>query len=411
MNSSLLDINLRRKVRQIMLLTGVVQCIYLVYPLSMYMIYLKVLMFNNKATMLTVISVLAVACAFQYTLKYFKSLQYNELKACLINKVKLANIINCIYKDDNKNFEYVHTVYRADNIVKNYLDGQISRVNYIILAIYFIAILLIINILAFVPFLIFGVGYYISQLLKTKQQKLKDKYSNISVHENALFKEHLSKVHIFQGMKISKTVYEIYKHIVENMHLYKASYQVIESLIGRIIKVCSISNIVCIAGIGIPLAKADILISQQDIITSILLTVWVTRAYSDVLLNMQISQIDKGKENNIERQNKNTDNRYDFFYGTILDNITLFDERKNNKAHKAIKTLNLDKYISKLPYLYNYVIIDDNDEALPMDFKKGLITAREIVAREDDLSSKPNESVCNVIDSQLENKKIIRGAD
>lgn len=387
MNSIFANKIFKRKLHIIRSLSLLVQVLYLVYPLSMYMIYLKVMKFQNKATMITVISFLLITCALQNIIKYYKQLAYNSLKYSISNQVKLKSLLECIYKNDNNKFHHTHLTYYADFIITEILNTKITKVNYLLLFIYFILIFFVANWLVLIPIICYGTGYIIAKKSRMTLCKLKGKYYIACQNEITFFKEHLTKIEYINGLQITEKVEALYIKIYQYMNKQKFLCTSIENKIARINKTINVFCIVMIATIGALLAKINFNITPLMVTTSIVLTVWVSRTVTEIYNHITASHMIDWLENktnanvtNATNYNTHINHNVSFFYGSILDNVTMFDKKKYNQAHEVINKLGLDKLIANLPYLYNYVIIGRNDDCLPMDLKIGLSVAREIIS-------------------------------
>lgn len=92
---------------------------------------------------------------------------------------------------------------------------------------------------------------------------------------------------------------------------------------------------------------------------------------------------------------------FKLFYGSVIDNITMFDNSKQNEAKNLMEAFNLDYLINNLPYHYNYVTTGNQDESLSFDLKIGIEIIRELIR-------KPSLLIIDIDENRM-NRHIVNG--
>ncbi len=66
------------------------------------------------------------------------------------------------------------------------------------------------------------------------------------------------------------------------------------------------------------------------------------------------------------------------FNGTILDNISLFDENKHDAALDTASLLELDKFVAELPHGYESLVDQRSNDSLPLGLIQRTCIARAL---------------------------------
>lgn len=88
----------------------------------------------------------------------------------------------------------------------------------------------------------------------------------------------------------------------------------------------------------------------------------------------------------LQRQDKKVctvNNDGSLFYGTIIDNITFFDESKYDEAYNLLSEFKLEHLVNNLPFNFNYVITGQNDYLITYDLVVAINLFRALVYKPD----------------------------
>ncbi len=452
------------------LITGIkissllIQFTYLVFPLSMYIVYNKVIASKNPNTLLIIVLFLLAIIIIQLILKITESIQHNILKTdeeITNQKQYISAKINSnnteeISKLQNKN-DFVELLSVGNCAEKN-IQNHISKSYLVFLAIYLCLILLIGKYIIIIPLFFFSLNYIVARALSKKADEHNERYKKFHTKKRTFIRETLQKIKVIKGLNISSNISKKYSFLSYICNAEKCSSLYFQNVSLKFSMVINIVNISFILLFGRYLFSIGILNIEQ-IITCSLMTVWISRPMAQFFQNShnfesnyhEIENINnssnfKATPNDINHPeykkilqhlnefsityykpnkayslkkfaqtyissntNNKTDNivisyineQFNLFYGSIIDNITIFDNSKQNQAKSLIQELNLNQLINNLPYNYNYVTTGCFDESLPFDLKIGIEVIRELIC-------KPSIFVLDIDENRM-NKSMVNG--
>ena len=438
MYKKLLSSETKKLIANIKVASILIQFTFLAFPLSMYIVYNKVVVSKNSNSLLIVIIFLLAILIIQLALKILESVQQNILKTDnqierhkkYINN-KFNGNHNIIENKSKYNISELSEVSSESNI---YIQNQISNAYYVFICIYLGLILLVGKFMIIVPMFFFGLNYFAAYVL-TKYYELNNNEFNILYNKKTVYiKEALLKIKIIKGLNIKDKVIDKFHDITKDANTKKCLSLYAKNMMLKFGMVFNIMNIAFILIFGRYLYSLGML-SIEEVITCTLLTVWISRPinqiftnlhktknlsnekpsdlklledqsslkyfseqyYEDLKLKLDTSQIiycdctDRklSLKSLYKRLIRDYDkvsyinNNYKLFYGTVIDNITLFDKEKNDLAKVFLGEFNFKQTIYNLPYNYNYVTTGDHDETIPHDLKLGITIMREILRSPD----------------------------
>lgn len=436
MYKKLLSSETKKFIANIKVASILIQFTFLAFPLSMYIVYNKVVVSKNTNSLLIVIIFLVSVLIIQLSLKTLNSIQQNILKTDSQIKRHQQYINNKFNSNDNiidnkpkYNISELGEVSAESNI---YIQNQISNAYYIFICIYLGLILLVGKFLVIVPMFFFGMNYLAANKLTKYYEKNNDGFNKI-YNEKAIFiKEILLKIKTIKGLNIKDKVIDEFYSITKEANTKKCLTLYIKNMMLKLGMVFNILNIAFILIFGRYLFSIGIL-EIQEVITCSLLTVWISRSINQILTNLHKSKNRSQETNkNIEFQEDQSglkyfsseyydnlksklhsseiiycdctnrqlslkslykrlikdydtvsyiNNNFKLFYGTIIDNITLFDKEKDELAKAFIHDFGFIQTIYNLPYNFNYVTTGEHDETIPYDLKLGIIIIRELIRK------------------------------
>lgn len=422
-----------------------VQCTFLVFPLTIYMIYNKVLTYNNKNTILFVASLLIIVLMIQFALKLYESIYRNLLKFDEEIKQQRQNIEGILKVNQQSNVTYVeengiNLAQEVINSISKISSRNTMKIQYFLtktygasLVIYFALVMLIGKILVIIPMVFFGVNYYIAYLINKKYKNHQDK-SEASISKEAIYvKEALNKLKVIKSLHVEDIIVDKARNLFDVTSNQKSWMNYYRGLLQKINMVFNITNIAFILLFGRYLFSLGWL-HTEAIITCSLLTIWIARPFYHIVFNLNDDKADSTNNNRVDVTNiviskdENSDNdsydnennkeviktleeegivysdsvtNYDLlvslqkqytnisfldsdiglFYANITENLTVFDDSKEEQVKDLIELLQVEELIFNLPYLYNYVVSGDNDQVIPYDLKLSIGLIRELVLK------------------------------
>lgn len=444
MYKNLLSTESKKLISNIKLGSILIQFTFLAFPLSMYVVYNKVIISKNPNSLLVVILFLLFVIFIQLVLKITEIIQQNILKTDR-TIIRHSNYIKQKVNNNNINYNNQHHYNIADlaDISKEAtvdIQNHVSKAYIIFLAIYFVLILTIGKAMAMVPLVFFSLNYLVAHQL-TKNFDSSNRYFNDAVNQKTKYiKEVLLKIKVIKELGITNQVVNRFDELSVFTNTKKCQMLYSKNLIIKIGMVINILNTSFILIFGRYLYSIGML-TIEEIITCTLLTMWIARPLNQIFANLNKRLLEKDNPaGDLEQEiaqdydtdrdlvinktfpeeifNKiqntlltstvaycNTDNRdvslYKLYlmlnsqndnisyvnnypklvYGTILDNITLFDKSKEECALLFLSQFNVKQLIFNLPYQSNYVITDSKDEAIPYDLKISIAIIREIIKK------------------------------
>ncbi len=443
MNPELSSAQLKKIILNIKMSSILIQFTYLAFPLSMYVVYNKIIANHNPAAIFVVVIFLLTILSIQLLLKIIETIQKNILKSdnlfkehkAYLNK-KLSNPnLNNFNKNNQFNLADLTEISKKSSekiqhyVSKNYLN---------FLVIYFILITLVGQFIVIVPIMFLSLNYLIARSLTHKHDQAADKFNKLLNTKTAFVKEMFTKHNEIKGLNITQATISKYSKITFTVNKYKCIALYYKNLLIKISMVINMINIAFILIFGRFLHSYGLL-SMQAIIACSLLTVWISRSIGQVFLtlsstklksetntisnmdsselnqdiNQNINQITQAQfkqiqsqleqhpivywrqKNNISLYNlkdmyKNLyisisylDSNFKLFYGSILDNLTLFNESRYEEAKTIINQFGVGNLINNLPYQLNYVTTGTHDEAVSYDLLLTISIIRELIKKPD----------------------------
>lgn len=464
MYKKLLSTESKKLISGIKISSLLIQFTFLVFPLSMYIVYNKVIASKNPNTLLIILIFLLTVLIIQLILKIAESVQHNILKTDeeitnqkqYINEKLNFNDPIEISNLQNKNDIIELSVISSD--ADKDIQTHISKAYLIFLIIYLFLIALIGKFIIIVPIIFFSINYLFARTLSEKQNEHNEKYKKYYAKKRALVREILQKIKVIKGLSASKNIFKKYKDLTYIINAEKCGSLYIQSTILKFSMVINIVNIAFILLLGRYLFSIGILNIEQ-IITCSLMTVWISRPMAQLFQNINNIRNKSEKTKNTNRlyntshSQKNSNNseykkiiqsidkclityykpnkeyslknfyqtyintqisnktdiipisyineNFKLFYGSVIDNITMFDNSKQNEAKNLMEAFNLDYLINNLPYHYNYVTTGNQDESLSFDLKIGIEIIRELIR-------KPSLLIIDIDENRM-NRHIVNG--
>lgn len=433
---------LKKFIARIKLTSLLVQLTFLAFPLTIYMIYNKAIAYNNIDTIWFIFSFLSTIIILQFFLKLLESLHRNLLKQDLEIKYKTKLI--------NSHFDKIK--YRTPNLAekiltdlrksseKIVLDIQ-TKLNVTYLAcifIYFCLVFKINYIIVSIPLVIFVFNYIASVKLNRRYKKNQAEYHILNQKETIFIKGLFERLDFIKSTSLDDKVVKKSLSHIKKSNYSKAKLNYHKNITQKINMVLNIANVAFILLAGRYIFSSGI-VTNEEIITCSLLTIWIARPMHHVLSNAglnirskkrkhkknasnmsKVKQHDKIEikenthddmleQNMIEDIQNNIDN-YEpgffscpyrlilpwvkekhknvfvtetdkiLFYGSLIDNITLFNSSKEYEAKRLVKMLDAEKHVYNLPYLYNYVVTGNNDSAINYELYSIISIIRELLS-------------------------------
>lgn len=424
-----------------------IQFTFLAFPLSMYIVYNKIIASNNPSAIIIILIFLLSMIIIQLCLKNFEVIQKNIIKTDHQIKEHEKYIHDKLIYSDNINGKVnkynISEIISLSGVSHSKIQGEISNAYYGFLAAYFILMIIIGKFIVIVPIIFFSINYLIARKLTILSKELDNQYNN-EFNEKTLFtKESLQKIKVIKSLNINKKISEQFKSKTYYANDHKARSLYIKNLLMKISMMINIMNVAFILIIGRYLFSLG-LMTLPAIVTCSLLTVCVARTLGQIFTNIQIKNKDnstcnlqksskskfsysqhsaeyehyindkyneikdKIKTSNIiicrHQQNEKyqinfkslyhkfmndysnvsyIDKSIDFFYGKILDNITLFDESQHERAMSLINSFKINDLIANLPFQINYVITGNDDDTITFDLQITIEIIRELLKNPD----------------------------
>lgn len=418
--------------------TVLIQFTLLVFPLSMYLVYNKIIASKNPNGLLLIMIFLSLILVIQTILKIITSIQKNIIKTDLLIKQQ-ERYIDYSFKSDASNYDHHNNEkiisdlsFKTDEQISNYASSSF----YLFIIIYFVLILTIGKYLVLVPLCLFSLNYLFMKDIAKKNSSCKELYKESLNKKNVFLKEVFLKAKIIKSLNINDKIIQKYKNLTYDSNKYKSYYSYIKSKSARISLGFNIVNMSFIVIFGRYLYSLQ-MISIEEVITCSLLTVWISKPISQIFSNMtepndsedivdtlaeeppemttdgsdffdenmeieneliniknqlnkqSLLYVDQNSDLNklykmliIDNQNVSYINSdYKIFYASIIDNITLFNTELSDFAKKLCKAVGLDNLINNLPFQYNYVATGKHDEALTKDMLIFISIIREILIK------------------------------
>lgn len=442
---SILQVSEQKKLsRNIKISSILIQFTYLAFPLSMYIVYNKIIA-NNNPTAITVVAIfLLIIITIQLLLKIIDTINKNILKADILiqeHQDYLTKKLNTQAQPSIHNFN-TSELTSISKKSSHKIQSDISSNYLIFLLIYFILLITVGGFIIIIPAIFLGLNYVIAITLNNKHDDSVDKYNAGVDYKTRFLKEVFAKYKELKGLNITDYIINKYDYITFNTNKHKCHALYYKNLLLKISAIISMLNIAFILIFGRLLHSYN-LISMQEIIACSLLTVWISRSSGQIFLNLSSVKL-KSDNNDLPtnhdynntkelsdklrnkprpittdhfqqiqnhlkdhpivywKQTHNTslyslkkmyknnyvsisyiDNNFKLFYGSILDNVTLFNPSRYENAIKMIEKFDINHLVNNLPYQLNYVTTGTNDEAIPYDLILTIMIIRELLKKPD----------------------------
>lgn len=433
----------RNLIRWVMLNSVLVQITFLAFPLTIYMIYNKVLSYNNVHSIWFFAVFLIVISLIQLVLKNYEALQRNLLKLDHEMGEQKLNIENKLNNENNSKKhgfgidlaqDIIASISNITTDTNHLIQGYLTKTYLGCLIIYFALILMIGKILVIVPLIFFSVNMIIAYFINNKYQQNLNDFNLVNAKECVYVKEILNKQKVLKSLSVEDNVTRNAQKLFHDVNIKKSLLVYYKGLLQKINMVFNITNIAFILLVGRYFYNIG-LMNTEAIITCSLLTIWVARPFYHILFNLnymsrplqaqksilnsksnvnspeesRADDIDYGalydnelldlKENGCAYYDNDevkkfllsmTSNEYKktsyvnyeigLFYGSVIDNLTIFDNELEEKAKELVSLFGVENLIYNLPYLYNYVITGSNDQVVPFDLLITIAIIRELLS-------------------------------
>lgn len=441
-----------------------IQLTFLAFPLSIYIVYNKIIANHNPDAILIVVLFLIIVLLIQLFLKITETIQKNILKTNLLIQDQDEFINNKL--SNNNSFKVSELSELTKKSTLKIQDHVASGYNNFLI-VYFILILIIGKFIVIIPAIFFAFNFFIAKMLNTAHDQAVEKFNKLHDIKTLLIKELLAKNKEIKGLNLSEFIVNKYNKISFASNKYKNESLYYKSILLRISVVINMINIAFILIFGRYLHSLG-LISVQATVTCSLLTVWISRSIGQIFANITakkntsdltekpIKLLDNKSttvtqeqfekiQQELEKfpivfckQSSNIDlkklqsmyqniylciayinNDFKLFYGSILDNLTLFNPSMYQEAKNIISQFNINYLINNVPYQLNYVTTGTNDDVIPYDLLIIITVVRELIKKpdliildinSDEISPKIKKSLFNYLkDHQI--KLIIKQSD
>lgn len=445
MYKPLQDSEVKKLVFNIKISSILIQLTYLAFPLSMFIVYNKVIANNNPTAILIVVLFLLVIVLVQFALKTIEIMQKNIVRTDGLIKDHI-DYINTKLDESGANQDSLLKINELSTIAKkNHQDiqDQVSKSYLNFLVIYFILIIIVGGPIVIIPLVFLGLNFIVAKNLTEKFETAENSYLELNNQRIIFLKEMLSKNKEIKSLNIISEIANKHDNLITSANRFKCLSLYYKDML---LKVSQIFNMVTIAFIlifGRYLYSLGY-IKIEEIIACTLLTVWISRSIGQIFLTLslfllhrsnkiqnpsndstsridfnkdffeiksnsitqeQISKIAQEFENhpivyfrqtdNISlRKLKDTykksylniayiDNNFKLLYGSIIDNVTLFNSTKYDEARKLLNGFGVQQLIDNLPYQVNYVLTGSDDDAIPYDLLLAIVFVRELLKSPD----------------------------
>ncbi len=417
-----------------------IQLTYLAFPLSMYIVYNRVIANNNPSAILIVVSFLLIVLVAQLVLKGIETIQKNIIKTDRLIKDHINYIDTQLH--NNSNYSQLNTE-ELSNINKNnsqYIQDQVSKSYFNFLIIYFILMIIIGGMIVIVPIIFLGLNFVIAKALTEKFEAAESIFLRNNNIKSIFIKELFAKSKEIKSFNINRHLIKKHEKIIFDYNKFRSLALYYKNTLLKVSQIINMINIAFILIFGRYLYHIG-LIDMQQIIACTLLTVWISRSIGQIFLSLTLylskhkklndSEIQQDAEiarklidskskaisqkqfsqiieqlqshpivywkqndniglNNLQKMLKDSyiniayaNNNFQLFYGSIIDNITLFNNAKYEQAKTLLYNFEVQQLIDNLPYQINYILTGNNDDTLPYDLLLAIILIRELLKKPD----------------------------
>lgn len=417
-----------------------IQFTFVAFPLTMYIVYNKTIISKNPNATIIILLFLLFILLSQLIFRTFATIYENIIKTKIEIKSNSNYLKNLITKKTKPGINNIYDISTSSRVSNQITQKHIAKSNTLLLIIYFILITTIGGFLVIVPAIFFSINYLVAKKNNIKYIYAINNLDKYASNKNDFIKNIFSNILYIKGSNLDKSIIQQYELINNKVNYYKTSALYLKNILMKYSMAVNIINIAMIVILGRFLYSLELL-SIYHITTCSLLTMWVSRSIAQIFINLDAANqsindiyskninktIYTDTDTNINQTNNTNsyittenanklitelennsivfisneanlnlkllpnmfahenikagyiNNKFNIFYGSILNNITLFDQNKHYIAEKILKQLNLDYIINKLPYQYNYVTTGIKDEALCYNLKLGINITRELL--------------------------------
>jgi ABC-type bacteriocin/lantibiotic exporter with double-glycine peptidase domain len=370
-----------------------IQLLYLAFPLTVFMVYQKIIVNQSFYMLLIVFGLLVINVFLQFFFKKQNVILTNTLKYYQILKDKIRFIKKTVTteKKVEPSLAIEHFKNKERNNVEK-IQQLISKSSRIPIYLYFIFILIIGKLLVIIPAITFSINYFLTLKISKEYIKSRDLYEKYNRKKQEKIRDIIINIKLIKMMSIEKWQKKQLESTIKKANQYQTASLYLTNKANRIWMFMNIITIASLSIVGKFLHTMG-LVSMENVITCSLLTMWVSRPLNQILSTLLLIK-NKRKNNNIKTKEIakiNLENKSNLFYASILDNIALFNKEKYEKAIEYCKKLDIESTIENIPYGYNYVILGNNDEIIPDELKKMICILREMLSNPESNSLKTHK--------------------
>lgn len=418
-------------IRKIKINSVIIQLCFLVFPLSMFLTYNRVVISNNYSTIIVIITFLLSVLVLQLITKRIFSNQRLLVKSTKELQSYREFICSKLKDDRATKYDASENDKIADDITDN-LNNEIAKSYKPVIIGYLLFLAVVGKFLVLPVILILLTSYFKIKKLKLENAKHKEVYYKLNQRRTELTKELFKKIKNINSQKTQDYLENKIKIIIGKLNIEKTLCINIHNKISKYCLLTSLISIVTILLFGRLLNLYGYL-SIGDIISCSILTMWSSRLITFNLMNVSISsnntninqedssqcerkiipRREREAYNQIKSVLENNDIAYfphekiknveilemflnktyanictvnqddGLFYGTVIDNITFFDHSKYEEAYNLIKEFQQETLVNNLPFNFNYVITGVNDYLIPYDLSVAIYVFRAILNKPD----------------------------